>query len=144
MTIREARFSDAQALAVLSGQLGYPMQPQEAVDRLQVLQTSDTDAILVAESEEGAVIGWLHVCGALRFETGPYAEIAGLVVDEAWRSQGAGAALVEAGAEWAADRGYPTFKVRSNVIRERAHAFYERLGFTRSKTQVVLVRRLDR
>lgn len=142
MKIREARFSDAQVLAALSGQLGYPMQPEEAEDRLRMLQISETDAVLVAESKEGKVIGWIHLCGALRFETGPYAEIAGLVVDEAWRSQGAGAALVEAGADWAAGRGYQTFKVRSNVIRERAHIFYERLGFTRSKTQVVLVRRL--
>ena len=89
------------------------------------------------------MVGWIHLCGVLRLETGRYAEIAGLVVDEAWRSLGVGAALVEAGAEWAAGRGYQTFKVRSNIIRERAHAFYERLGFAHSKTQVVLVRRLD-
>ena len=143
MTIREARFSDAPSLAVLSGQLGYPMQTEETEERLRVLQTSDTDAILVAESDEGDVVGWIHLSGALRLETGRYAEIAGLVVDEAWRSRGVGAALVEAGAEWAAGRGYQTFKVRSNIIRERAHAFYERLGFAHSKTQVVLVRRLD-
>jgi GNAT superfamily N-acetyltransferase len=142
MTLRDARSSDAAVVAALSIQLGYPMRPEEAEARLAALQATDDNAVLVAESEDGVVIGWIHVFGQLLLETGAFAEIAGLVVDEAWRGRGTGAALVEAAAEWAARRGYGTLRVRSNVVRERAHAFYERLGFARSKTQAVFVRPL--
>ena len=36
-----------------------------------------------------------------------------------------------------------TLRVRSNVVRERTHRFYERLGFARLKTQVAFARPLD-
>jgi GNAT superfamily N-acetyltransferase len=63
-----------------------------------------------------------------------------MVVDENHRSQGIGAALVKAAIGWADEHGFRTVRVRSNVVRERTHAFYERLGFSRTKTQVVFVR----
>jgi GNAT superfamily N-acetyltransferase len=78
--------------------------------------------------------------GTHYIDSEPFALITGLVVDETKRSRGIGAALVEAAVEWAAGHGYRTIRVRSNVIRERAHAFYERLGFSRVKNQVVFVR----
>ena len=37
--------------------------------------------------------------------------------------------------EWAREKGCATVGVRSNVIRERAHAFYERIGYKHIKTQ---------
>ena len=52
-----------------------------------------------------------------------------LVVDESRRGLGIGAALVDAALDWAAGQGFDTLRVRSNVVRERTHAFYERLGF---------------
>ncbi|HEY4595273.1 MAG TPA: GNAT family N-acetyltransferase, partial [Thermoanaerobaculia bacterium] len=64
----------------------------------------------------------------------------GLVVDESRRGGGIGAALVEAAAEWAAGHGFRTLRVRSNAVRERTHAFYERLGFARTKSQIVFAR----
>ena len=39
---------------------------------------------------------------------------------------------------WAEARGCSAIMVRSNVVRERAHAFYQRLGFEVIKTQRVL------
>jgi hypothetical protein len=42
----------------------------------------------------------------------------------------------------AAERGYRKLRVRSNVVREDAHRFYEREGFRRTKTQMVLDRKL--
>jgi GNAT superfamily N-acetyltransferase len=143
MAQRPARETDAAAVADLSTQLGYPTRPEEALARLRALAGRSEDAVLVAEEEgTGRVIGWIHVCGVRRVESAPCAEIAGLVVDEAQRGKGTGAALVEAAAAWAREHGYATLRVRSNTVRVRTHAFYERLGFSRTKTQVVLAREL--
>ena len=139
MNIREATASDAAALAALSTQLGYPAQPDEAVERLAAL--GPASAVLVAE-ENGAVLGWIHVCGVRFFQSPPFAEIGGLVVDEAARGRGVGKLLVEAAVRWAAEQGYGKLRVRSNVVREDAHRFYEREGFQRVKTQAVFDRRL--
>ena len=139
MNIREATASDAAALAALCTQLGYPAQPGEAVERLAALGPGG--AVLVAE-ENGAVLGWIHVCGVRFFQSPPFAEVGGLVVDEASRGRGAGKLLLEAGARWAAEHGYGKLRVRSNVVREDAHRFYEREGFQRVKTQAVFDRRL--
>lgn len=81
MIIRQATASDAAALAALSTQLGYPTQPGEAAERLRTLGERPDHAVLVAE-EEGAVLGWVHVCGMFFLESPPFAEVAGLVVDE--------------------------------------------------------------
>lgn len=142
MTLRPARDSDAPALAVLTTQLGYPTGPDEAAARLRALQERPGDAVLVAESEAGEVIGWIHVTGVHGLELPPYALIVGLVVHEDHRGRGIGETLVESAAEWARRNGYETLRVRSNTVRVRTHAFYERLGFTRQKTQVSLVRTL--
>jgi ribosomal protein S18 acetylase RimI-like enzyme len=139
MTIRYAVLDDAPAIAALATQLGYPSQSEETEARLlDVLERPD-NAVLVAE-EEGFVVGWLQVVGTHYIDSEPFALITGLVVAETLRSRGIGAALVEAAVEWAAGHGYRTIRVRSNVVRERAHAFYERLGFSRVKNQVVFVR----
>src|SRR6267154_4044006 len=63
------------------------------------------------------------------------AEVNGLVVAEGQRSLGAGARLLAAAENWARKHGCKNMSVRSNVIRERAHKFYERDGYEHYKTQ---------
>jgi PhnO protein len=53
-----------------------------------------------------------------------------------------GKLLLEAAVGWAAEQGYGKLRVRSNVVREEAHRFYEREGFQRIKTQAVFDRKL--
>jgi GNAT superfamily N-acetyltransferase len=134
MTLRTARPADAPAIAVLATQLGYPSRPEQIEERLRDVLARPDGAVLVAD-EGGTVIGWGHVAGTHTIETEPFATILALVVDEGRRGLGTGAALVQALTEWAAAQGYRTLRVRSNVVRDRAHAFYERLGFSRLKTQ---------
>jgi GNAT superfamily N-acetyltransferase len=143
MPIRPATLSDAAAVADLATQLGYPTRPEEAEARLRDVTSRPENAVLVAETD-GAVAGWIHVAGTYTVESEPYAEILGLVVDQARRGGGIGAALVAAADDWAAGHGFRTLRVRSNVVRERTHAFYERLGFARTKSQVVFLRSIGR
>ena len=136
IVIRPARDADAAAIAVLSGQLGYPSGKAEILERMKALAARGSAAILVAEAD-GRVAGWVAVREDLTLESGAFAEIAGLVVDEGFRGHGLGEALVAAGEGWARERGHVRMRVRSNVVRERAHRFYERLGYTVTKKQAV-------
>jgi tRNA (adenine37-N6)-methyltransferase len=134
--IRPARESDASAIAGLAGELGYPSSTEDALARLGLLIGRNEDGTFVAESG-GAIVGWMHVFGAGRLESDPFAEIAGLVVTAGARGRGIGKALVEAAEKWARERGYRSLRIRSNVIRADAHRFYEGFGYERVKTQAV-------
>ena len=135
LKIRRAKPADAPRLADLSGQLGYPATPRDIARRMRKLASSLRDALFVAETSEAGVVGWIHVSVNHLLEVGTRAEINGLVVAEGHRSLGAGARLLDAAETWARARGCPAMSVRSNVIRERAHKFYERQGYEHFKTQ---------
>lgn len=103
--------------------------------RLAALLGRRQEAVLVAELPSGPVIGWIHGSQQELLESGRRCEILGLVVDPEHQGQGVGRRLVMAIERWAADRGLEQIAVRSNVVRTASHPFYERLGYTRVKTQ---------
>src|SRR6266849_1020245 len=133
--IRRAKNSDAARIAVLSIELGYPATPSDMKSRLSRLKPASDNAVFVAENGQREVVGWLHVSVTRLLEVPLRAEVNGLIVSEAHRSKGAGAELLEAGVRWARSKKCAGMSVRSNVIRERAHKFYERHGFEHYKTQ---------
>jgi GNAT superfamily N-acetyltransferase len=143
LKVRRARRSDAASLAELSGQLGYPATRAQIAKRLGKLAPSSRHALFVAEVNgigenrraAGSLIGWLHVSIAHLLEVDSRAEVNGLIVAEGQRSLGAGAQLLRAAEEWARRHGCSSVNLRSNVIRERAHKFYERQGYEHYKTQ---------
>jgi GNAT superfamily N-acetyltransferase len=132
---RRARSSDARRVAELSSQLGYPTSAMEIAKRMRRLKPASQNALFVAESRDAGVVGWAHVTVTHLVEVGTRAELNGLIVAEDQRSLGAGALLLEAAEDWARKHGCPSMSVRSNVIRERAHKFYERQGYEHYKTQ---------
>ena len=136
ISVRAATPADAEAVAELAGQLGYPATPEQIAHRLGLLDERAGNAVFVAETEAGEerVVGWVHVQGSYSLASDPSARVAGLVVDERLRGQGIGRALLEATEHWAAEQGFDEVRLRSNVIRERAHAFYERQGYERVKS----------
>ena len=133
--IRCAKSSDAAQIAELCGQLGYPAKPAEIAQRLRKIKPPSQHAVLVAESSERNIIGWLHVSVSPLVEVELRAEVNGLVVADSERSRGTGALLIRAAEQWARGRGCKSVSVRSNVIRERAHQFYLRHGYEHYKTQ---------
>jgi len=135
LKIRRAKSGDAVQLAELSGQLGYPATAAQIRERLRGLEPAPDHAVLVAESAKAGVIGWLHVSKQPLLEGEIRGEVNTLVVGEGQRSLGAGARLLGAAEEWARKHGCKSMSVRSNVIRERAHRFYERNGYEHYKTQ---------
>ena len=134
LRIRRATSGDAERLAELTTELGYPTTPKEVKSRISLLKKGGDCAVFVAESD-GRVIGWIHVGTCYLLEMEPCGEVHGLIVADGKRSLGAGARLLSAAEAWARKHGCESMAVRSNVIRERAHAFYEREGFEHYKTQ---------
>jgi GNAT superfamily N-acetyltransferase len=128
----EAR--DIESVAALITQLGYPAAPHDIARRFERIDGRDDQALLVADDGRD-VVGWMHVGAHPYLESDESAEILGLVVAEGQRSRGIGAALVRAAEKWAAQHGCQVLRVRSRTTRPRAHAFYERDGFERIKTQ---------
>jgi GNAT superfamily N-acetyltransferase len=115
--------------------LGYPAKPAEIAQRLRKIKPPSHHAVLVAESHDRNVVGWLHVSVSPLLEVRLRAEVNGLVVENDERSRGTGALLLRAAEQWARSRGCKSMSVRSNVIRERAHQFYLRHGYQHYKTQ---------
>lgn len=139
MMITVATVQDTEALVQLSEQLGYSITPEQLRSNLQHLINSDSDVVFVANLD-GNIQGWIHVTEVIRVESGPFAEIGGLVVDENARGQGIGSDLVEAAISWSTARGLGKIRVRSNVVREDSIRFYINRGFELSKEQAVLDR----
>ena len=141
MPIRPATLADSEAIARLSGMFGYEPDVDAHHERLAQLLSRPEHAVWVAD-DEGRIVGWLHAMLRLSLESPSYAEIAGLVVDENERSRGIGAQLTRIAEQWAREQGIHEMRVRSNVIRERAHAFYRRDGYRPIKQQQVFVKTL--
>jgi len=139
--IRAARPVDAPALAPLCGQLGYPADAAAVARRLQDIAAHDAGVVLVAE-HDGAICGWAHVDPERSLVLEPRCQLAGLVVDEGHRDAGIGAVLLRAAEAWTVANGFSELAVRSNVVRERAHRFYQREGYVEKKRQAVFAKGL--
>jgi GNAT superfamily N-acetyltransferase len=135
--IRNAVIDDAPALADLSTQLGYPTRALQSANRLDAILGSKEQVVLVACLSDGSVVGWVHVFLTLRIESDPFAEVGGFVVSEQHRGQGIGRSLLEEVEAWVIRHGIKNLRVRSRSTRIDAHAFYQRLGFTKTKNQTV-------
>jgi GNAT superfamily N-acetyltransferase len=142
LKIRLAQSGDVGPLAVLAGELGYPTSTAEMKARLRTIKPSADNAIFVAQAATGEVIGWIHVSVTRLLEVPLRAEVNGLVVGEAYRSSGAGARLLDEAEAWARKKKCVSMSVRSSVIRDRAHKFYEREGYQHYKTQKAFRKRL--
>ena len=134
MRVRQVKAGDAERLAELAGQLGYPTSAKEMNRRLRDV-LKDKDAACFVAEDGARVVGWTHVSVTPLLEVERRAEVNGLIVDETVRSRGAGALLLQAAEKWARGKKCKGMSVRSNVIRDRAHGFYLRNGYEHYKTQ---------
>ena len=133
--IRRAREGDAAALVLLIGQLGYHAGAGEVVERLIAME-AEGRVVLVAELD-GRVVGCLST-SVMRVlhRPAPVGRISMMVVDEALRSRGIGAALVRAAEDALAAQGCYMVEVTSHQRRTEAHRFYEQLGYERTSVRL--------
>lgn len=135
--IRQAKETDAEAIARLSAMLGYSADPEVIRDRLPAVLRSESDLVVVAAEPGGRVVGWLQAHAAHRVASGFRVEIVGIAVEPAVRRRGVGRSLVAEAERWARANSSGAMVVRSNVRRVESHRFYPALGYTQSKTQAV-------
>ena len=83
--VRRMTSADAAAVAALCAQLGYSASAPEVSRRLASLGREGEDALYVAESRDGEVIGWVHAHASRLLQAAPCAQVGGLVVDARYR-----------------------------------------------------------
>jgi len=125
---------DLSAVRALSAQLGYVVTEDEL--RARFLRLRNERGLFVCIVED-ALAGWIDVHERWLLEAPPHGELGGLVVDERMRRRGVGRALVMRAIAWTRSRGLSLLRLRSNVARDAAHAFYPALGFARIRTSHV-------
>jgi ribosomal protein S18 acetylase RimI-like enzyme len=130
--IRDAKLSDAPALAKLMCELGYETTTAEMCERFKLILSDAHFCTFVAENEE-------RVCGMIGTLAYPSYEhndmggrILALVTTSAARRCGIGRALITAAEKDFAQRGIKRIAVNTRLTRYDAHEFYEALGYQRS------------
>ena len=142
VTLRRATEADAEIVAELSEQLGYPIAADAVRSRLAQFVNNPGHAVIVAE-RQGQPCGWVHVHVQQSIELAePRGEIMGLVVSRDVRRSGIGRLLMQEAERWALEHGLELMVLRSNLQRPESHAFYPAIGYEHFKTQAAYRKRL--
>ena len=131
--IREAEKPDYQEIIrLMKNELGYPdLDEVETDKRLDYFKNSDDFMTFVAVVDD-EIAGFIGVMKGIAYTiNGYYSQIIALAVSEKKRRCGIGTALVTRAEEWSLSYGIAGISVNSNMMRLDAHAFYEKLGYTK-------------
>jgi ribosomal protein S18 acetylase RimI-like enzyme len=109
--------------------------PAPTADDLERIIGCPANTLLVARDESGTIVGSLTLV-VFPIPTGVRAWIEDVVVDEAARGAGVGAALNTEALRRAAGAGAKTVDLTSRPDRDAANRLYRRLGFERRDTNV--------
>ncbi len=140
--VRIATREDVAGIRSLAEELGYPYSEEIMKGRLENLLSEAEHILLVAERGDGEVVGWVHGFVRKLLIADVQIEIGGLVVQEDFRGMGIGKKLLEEVEDWARKKGIGVISLRSNIIREEAHRFYEEVGYEVMKTSKIFRKRL--
>lgn len=132
ITLRPALETDAEQVAALLTELGYPSTAASVNDRLYYALHSKTSCCLVAQ-DGSAVAGLMTAELIPYFPTGTtVCRVTSLVVASHHRRRGIGDMLMAAAEAFARDHGCSGVELTSAERRVEAHRFYARLGFSRT------------
>jgi GNAT superfamily N-acetyltransferase len=139
LTIRRIELGDAEAVAVLSGQLGYESTAEEMRRRIAKLADCEqSQAVFVAcITKDARLVGWIDVAITYHLQSEPFVLLGGLVVQDGLRGLGIGKRLCEQAEAWTRTMGISIVRVTSRSTRADAHHFYLRNGYTEIKTSKV-------
>lgn len=139
--VRVATDEVVKAFGRLLPQLSRSARPLD-LTALNELVASDASTLLIAR-RDGEIVGALTLV-MFPIPTGRRAWIEDVVVDEAARGLGVGAALTQEAVRLAREAGARTVDLTSRPSRAAANRLYERLGFSLRDSRVYRLASSDR
>jgi ribosomal protein S18 acetylase RimI-like enzyme len=132
LTIRDAKLTDAAALAELMCELGYETTESEMRMRMERIATDERYRTFVAVCD-GKVCGMIGTLTSLSYEhNDPGGRILALATVSTMRRCGIGRALIASAEKDFAERGITRVALNTRLTREDAHKFYKSLGYERN------------
>lgn len=132
MKYRAATASDAPALVRLMEELGYSHTEESVSTNLQRVEENGGSVFVAVR--DGSIVGCVCAIIDVRLAAGECGEIVSLIVSGDHRQKGVGKGLIRHAEQWLSRRTR-NIRVRANVKRSDAHAFYEGLGYKEEKSQ---------
>lgn len=131
LSIRPAEPADAEAIAALFTDEGFPAGPSDIVTRLTRFSSAHSQ-VLVAE-HDGAMLGFIAFHAMPRFEHDDrIVRVLALVVDPGARERGVGRALLSEAEQAGAGLGAAFIEVTAGHHRPEARRLYEACGYDAS------------
>ncbi len=133
--VYEATEEIVEAMARLVPQLSSSAPAPDLAAVEQIAKDPSNSLLVARSSARGPIVGSLTLV-TYRVPTGLHAVIEDVVVEDAARGRGVGAALVEQAVWLARARGARHVSLTSRPSREAANRLYERAGFVKRETNV--------
>lgn len=135
--LRNAVHADADDVARLLCELGYPCEIDEAIDRIALITGNDRQALVVAR-REGAVCGLIALDFMYYLPLGTTTcRVTALVVTPTAQGLGIGRQLLKEAERRARGGGAARIELTSGSQRTEAHAFYRACGYKDSSVRFV-------
>ncbi len=133
VTLRPVSATDAERIAALFTEEGYPAAASTIADRIERF-TAAEGQVIVAE-DAGEILGFVAVHVMPRFEhDDTIARVLALVVDAGARGRGVGHDLMKAADAIARDAGAAFIEVTAAHHRPEARHLYEAIGYDATVT----------
>jgi N-acetylglutamate synthase-like GNAT family acetyltransferase len=142
ITIRPAEKEDCSGINQLTNQLGYSSSFEKICEIMDLVLAHNDHQVYIAEKDK-AIVGYIHLIHSMRIGSNPFVEIAAFIIDESTRSIGVGSSLIKETENWASGLGLKDIRIRSNIIRQEAHKFFQNRGFQNIKTQEVFLKHIS-
>jgi len=124
---KDKHFTEFYSL-YLDWDMDFTVNKEDVQTRLaMVLDHPENRVLLVTEGD--AVLAYAQIRDSYDIGLEPYLEIIQLLVKKSKRSKGVGKLLLQEIETLARSKGFSGVKLHSNIIRSRAHVFYERNGY---------------
>lgn len=131
IVVRSAQPCDAPRLVELIIALGHSIGEADLLRNLEALSESGLLPLVAIDGDR--LIGMCGISTMLTVHrSAPVGRVSVMIVDEAYRGRGIGALLVAEAEKRLTQRGCKIIEVTSNMRRDRAHHFYEQLGYERT------------
>ena len=135
--LRSAMIADADDVARLLTDLGYPCEIDDAVERIDAIAGNDRQALVLAR-RDGAVCGLIALDFMYDLPLGTITcRVTALVVTPTAQGLGIGRQLLKEAERRARSGGASRIELTSGSQRTEAHAFYRACGYKDSSVRFV-------